>query len=77
MTTLHLAKADEENLKFSDGPVEVDEYDDHALHIEEHTRFLLSGGTGGGGTVKKNAILHLRRHREELKKSTADLAAAV
>ncbi len=77
VTTLHLAKADEENLKFSDGPVEVDEYDDHALHIEEHTRFLLSGGTGGGGTVKKNAILHLRRHREELKKSTADLAAAV
>ncbi len=42
ISALHIAKASEENLEMKQGEVEVDSYDDHELHITEHTRFLLS-----------------------------------
>ena len=42
ISSLHLAKASEENLALREGEVEPDVYDEHSLHITEHTRFLLS-----------------------------------
>ena len=42
ISSLHIAKASEENLQLKAESIEVDEYDDHTLHITEHTRFLLS-----------------------------------
>lgn len=39
---LHANKAAEENLRLGKEEVAADSYDDHALHIAEHTRFLLS-----------------------------------
>ena len=42
ISALHIAKAAEENLLLKEQEVEVDEYDEHRLHIAEHVRFLLS-----------------------------------
>lgn len=52
ISALHIAKASEENLSLAEGGAELDadtggsfgvqDYDDHALHLIEHTRFLLS-----------------------------------
>lgn len=66
LTSLHLNKAAEENLKFENGEIEVDEYDDHELHISEHTRYLLSGEISGRDEqiTKENAIRHLRKHKK-------------
>ncbi len=69
ITELHIARADEENLKFGKSEVAVEEYDDHALHIEEHTRFLLSGEVEGN--AKNAAIEHLREHKAALAASLA------
>lgn len=64
LTELHIAKAEEENLKFASGEIPVEEYDDHAVHIDEHTRFLLSGECKDGASAeKKNAIKHLNEHK--------------
>lgn len=55
ISSLHINKASEENLEMYEEEQGVDEYDDHALHVREHTRFLLSA------EFKKN------KRKEELK----------
>ena len=42
ISALHIAKASEENLELKGACIDPDTYDDHDLHINEHTRFLLS-----------------------------------
>ena len=45
---------------------QVDEYDDHEIHIAEHTRFMLSVESEGvrkDPQKKKFAIEHLRAHK--------------
>lgn len=66
LTTLHINKAAEENLKFSEDDVSVDDYDDHELHISEHTRYLLSGEISGKEyeKTKKRAVKHLAEHQK-------------
>lgn len=65
LTTLHINKASEENLAFSVKDVSVDEFDDHELHVSEHTRYLLSGEIVGEDKdkVRKRAIAHLNEHK--------------
>lgn len=59
---LHLKKAERENVELAQRDVEADEYDDHALHIAEHTRALLSGGEKEEA-LKARILRHLRSHR--------------
>ena len=59
ISALHIAKAGEENIEMTGEEICVDEYDDHALHIVEHTRYLLS------------AEFKKRRDKDELKKRYA------
>ncbi len=74
LTSLHLNKAAEENLKFKDGEVQIDEYDDHELHISEHTRYLLSGEIGEGqAAVKKRAVKHLNEHKRAKSQTGVEL----
>ena len=59
--------------------LKTDSYDDHALHVVEHTRFLLSaefkriaGGSVGalnekGKAVKERFAAHIREHEEQAK----------
>ena len=77
ISALHLGKAGDENVAFLKGEVAVDEFDDHALHIHEHTRYLL--GTvferGGREQVKERALKHLREHKLALKTQEEEKAA--
>lgn len=66
---LHVNKAETENLNGFLQPLEADEYDDHELHASEHTRFLLSSDSEdvrNDPERKRNALAHLRAHREML-----------
>lgn len=59
---LHLRKAERENVELAQREVEADAYDDHALHIAEHTRALLSGGEEDKA-AKGRIMRHLESHR--------------
>ena len=66
---LHINKAESENVAGYLSPTAVDEYDDHALHIAEHTRFLLSSDSEEvrkNPVAKDNALAHLREHKARL-----------
>ena len=70
ISSLHIAKAGEENLEMRTKEVQADCYDDHDLHITEHTRFLLSEEfkrTKEKEGVKARFIAHIKAH-EEMKK---------
>lgn len=67
--SLHVGKAENENLEGFKTQVLVDEYDDHEIHVAEHTRFLLSVESDGvrkDPERKKYAIEHLRAHKKAL-----------
>lgn len=73
--SLHINKADEENLSGFKKPIGVDEYDDHELHIAEHTRFLLSAeseGVRNNPETKGNALEHLRAHKTMAAENAAE-----
>lgn len=70
ISSLHIAKAGEENLDMKTGEVQVDEYDEHALHITEHTRFLLSAELKRSGKqeeIKGRFLKHIAAHKKALK----------
>ena len=71
ISALHIAKAGEENLELKGGKLAVDEYDEHTLHITEHTRFLLSAEfkrCKNQEQVKERFIAHINAHKSQMKK---------
>ncbi len=62
ISRLHIKKAERENVLLARRDVNAEEYDDHALHISEHTRALLSGGEDNGA-AKERFLRHLQSHR--------------
>ncbi len=70
ISALHVAKAAEENLALKKERVGVDSYDDHALHLTEHTRYLLSEEfkKTKDSEAKKRFEEHLQAHQEQAKK---------
>ncbi len=62
VSKLHLRKAERENVLLKEEDVPADGYDDHALHITEHTRALLSGGEQDEGN-KQRLVRHIASHR--------------
>ena len=70
ISALHYAKASEENLEMKTHEVEVDSFDDHALHINEHTRFLLSAEfkrSAKAETLKARFAAHIEKHKKIVK----------
>ena len=66
ISALHIAKAGEENLELKKGEVAVDEFDEHALHVTEHTRFLLSSEfkrCADREAVKARFLKHIAAHK--------------
>ncbi|MBO4262402.1 MAG: hypothetical protein J5903_01305 [Clostridia bacterium] len=64
---LHAAKAEKENIAGFKEEVPIDEYDDHEIHLAEHTRFLLSEeseAVRNNEKTKSNVLSHLRAHRQ-------------
>ncbi|MBO4323655.1 MAG: hypothetical protein J5836_03235 [Clostridia bacterium] len=69
MDTLHINKAETENMSGYKSIIDVDEYDDHEIHVFEHTRFLLSAeseNVRNNPESKQNALAHLRAHKKAL-----------
>ena len=71
ITTLHTGKSSEENLTLKTSEVGVDEYDDHAVHVLEHTRFLLSEEgkkalEKDGEKVKARFNAHIAAHKRAI-----------
>ncbi len=71
ISSLHIAKAEKENLRLLAGEeVQAETYDDHALHATEHIRFLLSEefAAKGGAQTKARVERHLAEHTAFLDK---------
>ena len=70
ISALHIIKAEEENVRLMRGSVNVDGYDDHELHIVEHTRFLLSGEfkKRENPAIKERVCEHIAQHEKKKKK---------
>lgn len=70
ISALHIATAGEENLKLMKGSVMAESYDDHDLHILEHTRFLLSSEfkKKGNAVAKERFCAHIAEHEKRKKK---------
>ena len=67
ISALHVAKASEENIEMASGEIEVDSYDDHALHIGEHVRYLLSAefkNSKKNEALKKRFEAHIAQHKK-------------
>ena len=67
ISSLHIAKASGENLQLKEEEVSVDEYDEHTLHITEHTRFLLSEEfkrAKDKEKIKTRFLAHITAHKQ-------------
>ena len=62
ITHLHIRKAERENIALREREFGPASYDDHAVHVTEHTRALLSGGEGDEA-VKARLSAHISAHR--------------
>ena len=65
-------KAQSENDLLLKGKVEVDEIDDHAIHIDEHTRYFLSEHLSLKKEQKQNFYLHIKAHKSAIKNETGE-----
>jgi hypothetical protein len=61
---LNVARCGQENLKLKSGQAEVKCYDDHAVHITEHTAFLLSEKLSK--EQEERIIAHIEQHKQKL-----------
>ena len=70
ISALHIIKAEEENVVLTRGSVLAAGYDDHDLHIVEHTRFLLSGEfkKRENPALKERVCEHIADHERKKKK---------
>ncbi len=76
ISALHIAKASEENYELKNGEVAVDEYDEHTLHITEHTRYLLSSELKKSTKkqeIKERFSAHIRAHKIALENQKKEM----
>ncbi|MEG2159131.1 MAG: hypothetical protein RRY18_04555, partial [Clostridia bacterium] len=65
LSQLHLKRASKENLDIT--TAKILPVDDHRIHIEEHTRFIISGEADKkGGNITEKILCHIREHKENL-----------
>ena len=75
LTTLHISKAQSENLEMQSGYVGTESYDDHNVHIAEHIRFLLSGELNlvkNRKKTKENIERHILEHKQRASGAVED-----
>lgn len=64
VTQLHVSRAEKENLNISSA--EIMSVDDHALHVEEHTRYLLSNCDTIDLSTRDALVKHIEQHNKLL-----------
>ena len=74
ITNLHIEKAQRENLTLLQNAVEVEEFDDHALHVTEHTKVLLTEDFSNDPNAKKRVLEHLKKHKLILSTQSIEVA---
>ena len=64
---LHKKRAEKENLKLIklEDPLDVD---DDKIHIEQHTKFIISDNNNSDQKFISNLIKHIQKHKEKLNK---------
>lgn len=60
LSELHSCRAGEENVLLTKEDVQAEIYDDHNLHVTEHTRYLLSERVNE--TTKARFVAHIKQH---------------
>ena len=65
---LHRARCEEENAALADGYVAAKPYDDHDLHIQLHTAYLL--GNQLSAQTEGAFLRHLAEHKNYLKEES-------
>ena len=66
---MHVSRAAEENVTACKRPLEAEPYDDHAIHIAEHTRFLVGKEYArfeNASEVRAAVEKHLQKHKNAL-----------
>ena len=66
LARLHEEKAQNENEKLKKTLLLPDEIDDHAIHQEEHTRFVLSEYQDLSEEQKQNYYAHIKEHKQKI-----------
>ncbi len=67
VSQLHIARAETENLDIN--RAEVLQIDDHLLHAEEHTRYVLSCADKLDISVRDKIIAHIQKHKQYFKEN--------
>ncbi|MBO5224210.1 MAG: hypothetical protein J6C23_06845 [Clostridia bacterium] len=68
VNSLHSTRAERENYALSKKPLTVSEIDDHLLHVEEHTKFMLSSDFDSirerDPSLEEKMLDHIRKHKQ-------------
>ncbi len=67
LSRLHEEKAQRENEKLVKTELRIDDFDDHEVHVDEHTRFILSEYQDLDESAKQRLYLHVKEHQEKIK----------
>lgn len=67
---LNRTRAAGENSTMLKSPAEVKDYDDHAVHINEHTAFLLSESVGKD--AERRICAHIQQHKKKLNEKLSE-----
>ena len=63
LTSLHRQRAEKENVELENRTLTVEEYDDHLIHIDEHTRLLLTLDDDKKA-LKTKLYEHIKNHKK-------------
>jgi len=72
LPSLHINRAKEENLKSATENLEILPIDEHKIHIEEHTAYILSGEIKTKANYKniiEKLLKHIEEHKELIKQA--------
>ncbi len=72
LARLQEEKAQQENDVLLTKEVEIDEIDDHEIHIDEHTRYILSEHMSLSKDKKQRYYLHIKAHKDAIKIETGE-----
>jgi len=72
LARLQEEKAQQENDFMLTKEVESDEIDDHEIHIDEHTRYVLSEHTSLSKDKKQRFYKHIKAHKDAIKIETGE-----
>ncbi len=77
---LHIKKAMVENTDATNSTkIEVEEVDDHDIHIEEHGRYIVANSKELGKKVKSNILQHIRNHKmmRQIQQESENLTSSI